>query len=102
MNSSDGPSFEEIFRFRAPTEEEVELAADDMLFKWSNAGAPVGTQAFFSAPGLQEVCLDFIAQMGASYAKEQGISDEDAGMIVYAGFIGALELVAAIRLRVED
>ncbi len=101
-NAEDCPTFEEVFRFRTPTPEEVNNAAEDLMLKMRNDGLPVGTQAFFSSDDVLEVSMQFISQTGDSHAEEYNLNEEDARMIVYAEFIGALELMAAIRLRIED
>lgn len=100
--SNNEIGFEEMFGFRAPTEDESAGAADDLSFKINNDGLPLGTQAFFSAPGLKDISMEYVQSMAEKFAVESGISRNAALTIVYAGFIGATELVATIKLKVES
>ena len=91
--------FEEVFGFPPPTDDEVKAASGDLAFKFRNNGDPVGTMALFTVKGLETVSMQLIGEFAADYAAEQGIDPRIASDMVYAGFIGAIELIAAIRLR---
>lgn len=91
--------FEEVFGFKTPTEEQVNAAAEDLQHKFAGSGKPIGMLALFSAPGAQELAMDLIADMA-----ERGESEEepDAIYLVYYGFITAIEMMVALRLRGES
>ncbi len=95
-------SFEDVFRFKEPTPEQIQAAADALSFKFNNDGQPIGTQAFFSVPALQDASMEYITSLSRQSAEEHGITREDAFLIVFSGFIGALELIATLRQRAED
>lgn len=101
-STSDGPEFEQVFGFRAPTPAEAEGAADDLKFKFANDGLPTGAMAFFKSDDLKRVSMEYIEILGTNFADQYGISDEDAVRMVYGGFLGALELMASVRLRVDE
>ncbi len=101
MAGQDG-SFEEVFGFRPPTPEEAQGAADDLSFKMSTDGSATGTLAFFGVVPLREVSGEYMTVMAQQFANEEGIDRGLAFEIIQAGFIGALELMAAVRLRVDE
>lgn len=101
MTGQDG-SFEEVFGFRAPTPAEAQGAADDLSFKMCNDGRATGTVAFFGVPALKDVAVEYMAVMAQQFADKEGIDRDLAWEITQAGFVGALEIMAATRLRVDE
>lgn len=101
--SYDGPTFQDVFRFRAPAPEEVGRAVADLELKLANgAGSMVGLEAFLSVDGIGSAVKDIMGQTSLNMAEEFGISPKDAHTMVMSGFVGAIEFVVALRLRTDD
>jgi hypothetical protein len=104
MSESAGasPSFEQIFGFREPTPQEADEAAEAMEVKFNTRGKPVGSPAFFSVPSVHEEAETYMVSMAEIYAETHGITQEAAYEMVFCGYIGCLEYLANLRLRVEE
>jgi len=95
-------TFEQIFGMRAPTSSEVDDVGNALQSKFNNEGLPVGCQAFFNVPELHDLMSEYMRSMAIQHAEEFGISAEDALLMVYSGVIGTLEMLATLRLMVDD
>lgn len=94
--------FKEVFGFRPPTPEESEEIADAMSIKYQNDGNPKASGAFFDVEGLGEMGMEYMQDLARQYAKVYEISEDEAIKMIYAGFIGALEMISTIQLKVND
>lgn len=97
----DSPSFEEVFGFANPTDEQIKAALKDLSDRLQTGTPPWGTMAFFSHTDLREASMEAIQEMAESSLEAHDVSLEDATELVYSGFIVAMELMAAVQQRRE-
>lgn len=96
------PSFETMFGFREPTEDEVRHATESLVGKFNSMGDPVSTKVFRSNETIAAFMDLYVFSMTESYAEDRDIPIEQAYEMVIAGFVGAIEMIGTIHLCLKD